>query len=52
METTGDDASCINGMNERHNISIHNMIRAGLLDSNQHANKWCCASETSAEVHR
>ena len=27
------------------------MVRAGLLDSNQHENKWCCASETSEEVY-
>ena len=36
METTGGDASWINGNNERHNRSIHNMKRAGLPDSNQH----------------
>ena len=36
METTGGDASWINGKNERHNRSIHNMVRSGLLDSNQH----------------
>ena len=40
IETTGGDASRINGKNERHNISIHIMIREGLLDSNQHGNKW------------
>ena len=28
------------------------MVRAGLIDSNQHANKWCCAEETSTEVHK
>ena len=28
------------------------MVRAALLDSNQHENKWCCAAEISAEVHR
>ena len=26
------------------------MVREGLLDSNQHENKWCCAAETSAQV--
>ena len=48
IETTCGDSSWINGKNEIHNISIHNMVRAGLLDSNQHANKWCCEAETSA----
>ena len=52
METPGGDTSWINGNNERHNRSIHNMVIAGLLDSNKHENKWCCAAETSAEVHR
>ena len=28
------------------------MVRAVILYSNQHANKWCCAAETSAEFHR
>ena len=28
------------------------MVRAALLDSNQHENKWCCAAEISAESHR
>ena len=28
------------------------MSRAGLIESNQHANKWCCASETPSEFHR
>ena len=27
------------------------MVRAALLDSNQHENKWCCAAEISAEIH-
>ena len=35
METTGGDASCLNGKNERHNRNIHNMVRSGLLDSNK-----------------
>ena len=43
METTGDDASWINGNNEIHNRSIHNMIRAGLLDSNKYEKK--CADQ-------
>ena len=51
METTGSDASRINGNNERHNISIHNMVISGLIDSNQHENKCCCAAEKPAEVH-
>ena len=52
MKTTGGDAYWLNGKNERHNKSIHNMLRSGLLESNQHANKWCCAADTSAEFHR
>ena len=40
METTGDDASRINVNNERHNISIRNMVRAYILDRNHHENKW------------
>ena len=52
METTGGDESWINGKNKRHNRSIHNMVRAGILDSNQHENKWCYTAEKSSEVHR
>ena len=52
METTGVDEYWINGKNEIHNISIHNMVKAALLVSNQHESKWCCASEISAEFHR
>ena len=40
IKTTGGDASWLNGKNEIHNRSIHNMVIAGLLDSIQHANKW------------
>ena len=47
METTGGDASWLNVKNERHNRSIHNMIRAARLDSNQYENKWCWASQIS-----
>ena len=28
------------------------MVRAALLVSNHHENKWCCEAETSSEVHR
>ena len=52
METTVGDSSWLNGKNKRHNISIHNIVRACLLYSNQHANTWWFAAETSAEVHR
>ena len=31
METNGGDASCIHVKNERQNMSIHDMVRAGLL---------------------
>ena len=52
METTGGDESWINGNNERQNRSIHNMVISGLLYINQHAKKWCCAADTSEELHR
>ena len=51
MKTTGDDASKINGKNELHN-RIKIKVISGLLDSNQHENKWCCAEETLAELYR
>ena len=51
-ENNGRDASCTNGRNEIHNKSIHNMLRVGLIDINQNANKWCCAEETPEEFHR
>ena len=38
-KTTGGYASWFNVKNERHNRSIHTMVREVLLDSNQHANK-------------
>ena len=44
METTGGDASCINGKNEIHNRSIHNMVIEVLLDGNQHEKNNLCAS--------
>ena len=45
MENTGGDSYCLNGNNERHNGSIHNMVIVGLLDNNKHANKWCFAAD-------
>ena len=36
METNGEDASYINGNNELQNRTIHNMVRSGLIVSNQH----------------
>ena len=36
METTGGDAYWLNGKNERHNRSIHNLAIASILDINQH----------------
>ena len=36
METTGGDASWLNGNNERHNRIIHNVVREGLIYSNKH----------------
>ena len=35
-----------------HNRSIYNKVIESLIYSNKHANKWCCASETSAEFYR
>ena len=52
METTGEDISWLNGKNEKHNRSIKNMVREFLIDSNQHAKKCCCATETSSEVYK
>ena len=52
METTGGDASWINGNNERQNRSIHNMLIADLLGSNHNENKLFCAAEKLAEFHR
>ena len=46
METTGGNASWINRDKERYKVSIQNMVRAGLLESNQEETKWCCATET------
>ena len=34
MKNTGGDAYWINGKNEIHKKSIHNMVREGLLDNN------------------
>ena len=45
MESTSGDASSLDGNNRRHNRRIHNMVRAGLLDSNQHKT-FCCEVET------
>ena len=52
MENTGGDASWLNRKNERNNRIIHNMVRASLLDINQHAKKWCCSADESAELYR
>ena len=46
METTAAAASRLNGRNERNDRNIHNMVRSGLLETNQHTNKWYCASNT------
>ena len=51
METTGGDASWINGNNEQPNRMIYNMLREGIIDINQHENKWCCESETPDELY-
>ena len=51
METTGGYASWPDCTNERNIRSIHNIIREGLLDINNHENKWCCAAEKSSVFH-
>ena len=43
MENIDSDDSWLNENNERHNIIIQSMVREGLLGSNQHENKQCCA---------
>ena len=35
MENTGGDSYCLNGNNERHNRSIHNVVGAVIIYSNQ-----------------
>ena len=52
MENNGGDASWIDGNNERHNRIIQKMAISDLLQSNQHENIWCCAADTSGELHR
>ena len=47
METTGGNALWTNGNNERHNRSIHNMVRSGLHDIIQHEKRSFRAAETS-----
>ena len=42
MYTTGGDASYIDINIEIHNIFIHNMVRTGLLEINQHEKKGRC----------
>ena len=50
VETTGGDASWINENNEKHNISIHNIVRAGLIDSNQHGKIVMCSRKISRSL--
>ena len=52
METTGGYSYWLNVKNERHNISIQNMVKAVLIYSNQRSKIFFCASDTSAESHR
>ena len=51
LEATCGGASCLNRKNGSHDISIQNVFREALIDSNKQANKWCCATETSAEFY-
>ena len=39
METTGGDASWLNGKNETHNRRIHKMIISVLIEINKNTNK-------------
>ena len=39
METTGGDDSRLYGNNEWNNRKNHNIVREGLIDSNQHEKK-------------
>ena len=52
VATTGGYASWINGVHKCHKKSIKNMVRAVILEINQHENKWWCVDEKSAEVYR
>ena len=36
MKTTCGNTSWLNANNERHNISMHNMVISGIIDSNKH----------------
>ena len=51
-ETTCGYSSWTNRKNERNNRIKHNMVRAGLIESNQHENQLGCAEETPDEVYR
>ena len=44
LEDTVGDTSYLNGNNRRHNISIHNMVRACLILVDQYGKKRCCES--------
>ena len=45
MDTTCGDASWINGKNEIHNRSIHNMVKELFLKVISMTKKLCCAEE-------
>ena len=45
METNGGYASCLNGNNEIQNRSIKNMVRAGIIDINQHKKMVLCSRD-------
>ena len=47
METNGGDAPWISEKNERHNISIHRMIKAGLLYNYKHTKMVFCSRSIS-----
>ena len=51
MEATGGDVLWINVNIERKNISIDTMVRSGIIENNQHENKWYCEAETLAQVY-
>lgn len=51
LQTTGGHSSWINGRMERSHQTTTKMTRAALRDSDQDDNKWCFASEATAETY-
>ena len=51
MQTTGGHASWLNGIVERSHQTTTKMIRAALHDTGHSPDKWCYASEATAETY-